>query len=206
METTNTKPHTGGDTRGGGAHGGRGSFGGRGGGPRRSNFDRPKPEFDQKILAIRRVTRVVSGGRRMTFSVAIAIGDKKGSVGLGTGKALDTALAIGKALKSAKKNMIKIKLTKTMSIPHDVNAKYTSSRVTLMPNKGKGLVAGSAVRDVLVLAGIKDVTAKILSGSKNRLNNAQAVVKALSFIADRQAPIVVDVPEKIEVPVEAEEV
>ncbi len=157
------------------------SFGGndrkRGGGP---NFERPKPEFDQKMIGIRRVTRVVSGGRRMSFAVALAIGDKKGSIGLGTGKGADTALAISKALKQAKKNMFKIKTTKEMSIPYDVSVKYSSSQLNLMPNKGKGLVAGSTVRDMLVLAGIKNVTAKIHTRSKNKLNNARAAFLALS--------------------------
>ncbi len=142
-------------------------------------FERAKPEFDQKMVSIRRVTRVVSGGRRMTFAVAIAIGDKKGSIGLGTGKGGDTALAIAKALRIAKKNMFKINLTKEHSIVHDVSAKYASSRLTIMPNRGKGLVAGSTVRDILVLGGVKNVTAKINSGSKNKLNNARAAYAAL---------------------------
>lgn len=157
----------------GGFSGGRNKKGG-------ANFERPKPEFDQKMIGIRRVTRVVSGGRRMTFAVALAIGDKKGSIGLGTGKGTDTALAIGKALKQAKKNMFRIKTTKDMSIPHDVSIKYASSILNLMPNKGKGLVAGSTVRDMLVLAGIKNVTAKLHTRSKNKLNNARAAYNALA--------------------------
>ncbi len=145
----------------------------------RAQFERPKPEFDQKMVSIRRVTRVVAGGRRMTFAVAIAIGDKKGSVGLGTGKGGDTAVAIAKALRQAKKNMFKIKTTKTMSIPHEIEAKFSSSCLTMMPNRGKGLVAGSTVRDMLALAGIKNVTAKLHSGSKNKLNNARAAYATL---------------------------
>jgi len=148
----------------------------------RARFERPKPEFEQKIIKIRRVTRVVAGGRRFSFSVVMVIGDKKGAVGVGIGKASDTALAIGKALKDAKKNLRKISTTKTMSIPQDVRAKLCSSKVILMPNKGKGIVAGSSVRDVLNLAGLKDVSAKILSGSKNKLNNARAAMKALSTL------------------------
>ena len=160
---------------------GRGGSGSRPGGDRGGRYsDRPKPEFDQKILAIRRVTRVVAGGRRMAFSVAMAIGDKKGMIGVGTGKGLDTALAINKAIKSAKKNMVKLKLTKTMSLPHQVSAKYSSSSIMIMPNRGRGLVAGSAIRDIINLGGIKDTTAKVLSGSKNKLNIARATVKALS--------------------------
>src|SRR3989344_1360715 len=93
--------------------------------PRRGqSFDRPKPEFDQKIVSIRRVTRVVAGGRRFSFSVALLAGDKKGSIGLGLGKAGDTSFAINKALRNAKKNMVKLKLTKTMSIPHELSAKF----------------------------------------------------------------------------------
>src|SRR3989344_9528639 len=141
----------------------RKSFGGRGGAPKGGGrggprgYDRPKSEYDQKILSIRRVTRVVSGGRRMSFAVSMLIGDRKGSVGVGTGKAADTALAINKAIKSAKKHLLKVKMTKTMSLPHDIEAKYSSGRVMLMPNHGRGIVAGSAVRDILVLAGLKDV-------------------------------------------------
>lgn len=145
----------------------------------RSFFERPKPEFDQKMVSIRRVTRVVAGGRRMTFAVALAIGDKKGSIGLGTGKGGDTSLAIAKALRQAKKNMFKIKMTKENSIPYQVAAKFSSSKLTMMPNRGKGLVAGSTVRDMLILAGLKNITAKLHSGSKNKLNNARVAYKTL---------------------------
>jgi small subunit ribosomal protein S5 len=150
-----------------------------------SNFQRVKPEFDQKIVNIRRVTRVVAGGRRFSFSVALVAGDKKGAIGLGLGKAGDTALAINKALRNAKKNMIKVTLTKTMSIPHELSAKFSSSKVVLMPNKGRGLVAGSVIRDMVNLAGIKDITGKIQSNSKNKLNNAKAVMEALAMISTK---------------------
>jgi len=148
----------------------------------RGKFERQKPEFEQKIINIRRVTRVVAGGRRFSFSVVMILGDKKGSVGLGTGKAGDTALAIEKAIKRAKKNLRKINTTESMSIPHDVQAKFCSSVVMIMPNKGRGIVAGSSVRDILNLGGLKNVSAKILSGSKNKLNNAQAAIKALDIL------------------------
>lgn len=159
------------------------------GGRRGSSFNRVKPEFDQKILDIRRVTRVVAGGRRFSFSVALVAGDKKGSVGLGLGKAGDTALAINKALRNAKKNMIRLKLTKTMSIPHELSAKFSSSQVMLRPNKGRGLVAGSVVRDIVKLSGMKDITGKIISNSKNKLNNAKAVILALSAISSKYKKI-----------------
>src|SRR5574343_116806 len=183
---TNNKPNTNTKPR----------FGSKQSGPRsntqngerkpRAFFEKPKPEFDQKMVSIRRVTRVVSGGRRMTFAVAIAIGDKKGSIGLGTGKGADTAVAIAKALRQAKKSMFKIAVTKDMSINHESSFKFGSSKITIMPNKGKGLVAGSTVRDMLVLAGIKNVTGKIQSGSKNKLNNARATYDALASIKARK--------------------
>ncbi len=145
----------------------------------RRTVERVKPEFDQKILDIRRVTRVVSGGRRFSFSVSIVAGDRKGKVGVGIGKASDTALAIEKAFRDAKKNMVKINLNKEMSIPYNLESKLGSAKLVIMPAPGKGIVAGSAVRNVLDLLGAKNVGAKILSRSKNKLNIARATVKAL---------------------------
>jgi len=171
---------------------GKENFSGKKNSGRRSSFTRPKPEFDQKIISIRRVTRVVAGGRRFSFSVALVAGDKKGSVGLGLGKAGDTALAINKAVRNAKKNMVKLKLTKTMSIPHELSAKFSSSYVKLIPNKGRGLVAGSVVRDIVKLSGVKDITGKILSNSKNKLNNAKAVIEALLPISIKYSKPVVE--------------
>lgn len=151
--------------------------------PQRSDKERVKPEFDTKIISIRRVTRVASGGRRFTFSVAVVSGDRKGRVGVGLGKAGDTSIAIDKATRDAKKNMIKIALSPAMTIPHMVMGKYCSARVMIMPAKGKGVVAGSSVRNVIELAGIKDVCAKILSGSKNKINNARVAIRALSMLS-----------------------
>lgn len=168
----------GGGSRGGSSRGGSGAP--RKGGPREGGrFERPRPEFDSKMIQIRRVTRVVAGGRRFSFSVAMVAGNRKGSVGVGIGKAADTATAIDKAMKSAKKNMIKVRTSKEMMIPHEVSAKNSSARVMIMPAHGRGMVAGSAVRNVLELAGIKNVRAKIISGSKNKLNIARAAVSAL---------------------------
>lgn len=147
--------------------------------------ERVKPEFDQKILSMRRVTRVVAGGRRFSFSVALVAGNKKGMVGVGTGKAMDTALAIEKAFRDAKKNMRAIPFTKEMSVPHDAQAKYASSVVKVMPAPGRGMIAGGAVRSVLEFAGAKDVAGKILSRSKNALNNARATLKALELMRVR---------------------
>ena len=151
----------------------------RRGGKKPERGVRAKPEFDNKILAIRRVARVVAGGRRFNFSVALVAGDKKGKVGVGLGKAGDTALAIDKALRDAKKHMIAINMTKDMSIPHESFAKYSSARITLSPSRDRGLVAGSAARTVLELAGLSNIVAKIVSPSKNKLNIARATIQAL---------------------------
>lgn len=145
--------------------------------PRRES--KVRPEFDQKIISIRRVTRVVTGGRRFSFSVAVVAGNRRGSVGVGLGKAGDTSLAIEKAMRNAKKNMITVALNKNQSIPHEVSAKYSASRVMIMPAPDRGIIAGSSVRTVLELAGIKDISAKIRSGSKNKINNARAAITAL---------------------------
>lgn len=173
-------PAKGADSRGPRRGGGDRKDGNRG--PRRTFADRPK-DVDQKILEIRRVTRVVAGGRRMSFAVSMIIGDKQGVVGIGVGKGNDTALAINKALKDAKKHAIKIKRTEKHSVPVSVDAKYCSSSIMIFPNKGKGLVAGAAVRDILILAGVRDVTGKVISGSKNKLNTARATMRALRSIS-----------------------
>ncbi len=143
---------------------------------------RTKPEFEQKIVSLRRVTRVMAGGRRFSFSVCLVAGNKKGMVGVGQGKASDTPLAIEKAFRDAKKNMITVNATKEMSIPHDVEAKYAASRVKIMPAPGKGILAGSSVRTVLELAGLREVGAKLLSRSKNSANNAYVAIKALRML------------------------
>ncbi|MEY2641312.1 MAG: ribosomal protein small subunit ribosomal protein [Candidatus Parcubacteria bacterium] len=139
-----------------------------------------RSEYDQRMLNIRRVTRVSSGGRRFSFSVAMAIGDRKGKVGVGIGKAGDTALAIEKAIKDAKKHLVTVPRTTGNSIPHLVEAKYASAIVSIQPSKGRGLVAGSAVRDLAELAGVNDIVGKVQSGSKNKLNIARATLKALA--------------------------
>ncbi|MCK5021692.1 MAG: 30S ribosomal protein S5 [Candidatus Pacebacteria bacterium] len=147
---------------------------------KRSRFIKPKSEFDQKIIKIRRVTRVMSGGRRFSFSVAIVLGNRKGKIGVGIAKAGDTALAIEKAVKNAKKNMVQLKLTNNNSISYELSKKYCASVIKLIPTKeGKGLSAGSAVKTILELAGITDVSGKIMTRSKNKLNIARATVGAL---------------------------
>lgn len=163
---------------------GRGGQRGRGGArpAGRSRDERARSEFNQKIIGIRRVARVMAGGRRFNFSVAMVLGDSRGRVGVGIGKAADTALAIEKATRAAKRNMITLNLTKKGSIPQNVEAKYCASVVQIRPSAGRGLVAGSSVRIVLELGGVTDVTAKILSRSKNPINNARAAIEALRAI------------------------
>lgn len=151
----------------------------------RSGRPTEKPEFDQKTIDIRRVTRVVKGGRRFSFSAVIAAGDRAGRVGLGVGKASDVAQAIEKGFKDARKHLLRIGLTKEFSLPHEIRAKFTSSRVRLAPAPGRGLSAGSSARIILELVGARDISAKFLSRSKNKLNNARAVMSALSQFAQK---------------------
>jgi small subunit ribosomal protein S5 len=127
----------------------------------------------------------MAGGRRFSFSVTVVIGDKKGRVGVGLGKGADTALAIDKAVRSAKKALITVPLTKTRSIAHAITAPYASSTVEIIPSPGRGVVAGSAMRVVIEYAGITDVIAKIQTRSKNKLTIARATVEALKTLQNR---------------------
>jgi small subunit ribosomal protein S5 len=183
-------PATEGEAKEGFNRGRRGAGGDKRGGARRprrgTRPERVRPEFDQKIISIRRVTRVMAGGRRFSFSVAIVIGDRRGKVGVGIGKAGDTQAAIEKAIRDAKKHMIVVPMNKEGQILHDVHTKYASSEVMIMPAPGRGIVAGSSVRTVLEHAGVKDVTAKIFSRSKNKLNNARAAVEALKLLKNNK--------------------
>jgi small subunit ribosomal protein S5 len=125
----------------------------------------------------------MAGGRRFSFSVTVVIGDRKGRVGVGIGKGADTALAIDKAVRDARRNLITVPLTADRSIRHAVSAKYSSSTLTIMPSPGRGLVAGSAVRTVLEYAGIGNVVSKILTRTKNKLQIARATVAALKTLS-----------------------
>lgn len=166
--------------------GGRGAIRGRSSrGGSRSRAPRERGEFEQVTIDARRVARVMAGGRRFNFSLVIVIGDKKGRVGVGLGKGVDTALAIDKATRDAKKHLITVLRTASGSIPHQVRTKYASSTVEIIPSKGRGLVAGSAVRTVLDLAGVTDVVTKIHSRSKNKLTIARATVEALKMLRVR---------------------
>lgn len=157
----------------------RGSLRGRSGSRGRGHAPRERSEFEQVTIDARRVARVMAGGRRFNFSLVVVIGDKKGRVGVGLGKGADTALAIDKAVRDAKKHLIRVVRTSSNSIPHQVRAKYAASMVEIIPSKGRGLVAGSAMRIVLDLAGVTDVVTKIHTRSKNKLTIARATVNAL---------------------------
>lgn len=148
--------------------------------PRGEKTERERPEFDQKVLDVRRTTRVVAGGRRFSFRAAVVIGDHNGRVGLGVGKGVDVAAAVEKAVLLGKKEIVYIPLTKTKTIPHAVEGKVSAARVLLKPvREGRGLVAGGPIRVIADLGGIKDLTAKILGRTPNKLNNAQATMAAL---------------------------
>jgi small subunit ribosomal protein S5 len=168
--------------------GGRGAVRGRSprGGNRGARPPRERGEFEQVTIDARRVARVMAGGRRFNFSLVVVIGDKKGRVGVGLGKGVDTALAIDKAVRDAKKHLLTVLRTKSGSIPHQVVCKYASSTVEIMPSPGRGLVAGSAVRTVLDLAGVTDVVTKIHTRSKNKLTIARATVAALAKLRARE--------------------
>lgn len=146
---------------------------------------RERGEFDQVTIDARRVARVMAGGRRFNFSVVVVLGDRKGRVGVGLGKGADTALAVDKATRDAKRNLISIPRTDSHSIPHEVRAKYAAALVELMPSKGRGLVAGSAVRTVLDFGGVTDIVTKLHSRTKNKLAIARATIAALTKLAKK---------------------
>lgn len=144
----------------------------------RKPIKREKPEFEQKLLDLARVTRVVKGGRRFRFRATLVIGNRKGTVGVGVAKGSDVSDAIQKAYNDAKKNKITIQLAGN-TISHDVTTKLGSAKVLLKPaSEGRGVIAGGAVRSVVDLAGIRDIVSKSL-GSSNKLNVARATVQAL---------------------------
>ena len=139
-----------------------------------------KEEFKEKVLDIRRVTRVVAGGKRFRFRITVIIGDEKGRVGVGVAKGLDVQNAVEKAKTAAKKHILILNLKDGRTIPHEVFAKYSAARVLIKPAAaGRGLRAGGAVRSVLALAGVKDATAKCLGRTPNKLTNALAAIEAL---------------------------
>jgi small subunit ribosomal protein S5 len=144
-----------------------------------------KREFEQKVVEIKRVTRVVAGGKRMRFRALVVIGDKKGKVGMGLRKGVDVAEAVNKAVNAAKKNMITVPIVDG-TIPHQVNIKYKSSKILLLPaSKGTGIIAGGALRSVLDLAGVHNVLSKMF-GSSNNVNNVKAAFEAFKRMKSKE--------------------
>ena len=166
-----------------------------------------KSEFDHRVLDVRRTARVVAGGRRFSFRVTEAVGDRKGQVGLGVGKGASVAEAIDKAVFQAKKGIFRIPLTAARSIPHETEAKFSAASVILKPaREGRGLVCGGPLRPIADLAGIRDLTAKILGRTPNKLNNARAAMEALKKLKpEARSPIQSGTkPEKISDPASPE--
>lgn len=139
-----------------------------------------EPEYEQKLLDVRRTARMVAGGRRFSFRAVVIVGNKKGKVGVGIAKGADVTIAVNKAVREAKKYLIKVPITKDGSISYKVEAKYGAARVMLKPAvKGRGIIAGGTVRVICNLAGIENVTAKIIGKTGNKLNNGRATILAL---------------------------
>lgn len=146
-----------------------------------------KKEFEESVLQIDRVTRVVQGGRRLRFRATVAIGDKKGRVGIGIGKATEVSIAVQKAVSAAKKALIRVPITKNDSIPHQIKMKYKAAKLLIFPAApGTGVIAGGTLRKILELAGIKNVLSKSL-GTSNRVVTTQAAIKALSQLRPLRA-------------------
>lgn len=170
--------------------------------PDRKKHSRSKEvkEFEETTLCVDRVTRVVKGGRRMRFRAVVVVGDKKGKVGIGTGKSNEVMSAVQKAAAEAKRSMIMVPL-KNGTLPHEIDTKYKSARIRLLPaSEGTGVIAGGALRTVLEHAGVRNVLSKRY-GSTNKLVNAQCIMKALSnlrgeYIDDSSAPVKQDSDDK----------
>ena len=142
-------------------------------------------EFDQKLVEVKRVTRVVAGGKRMRFRALVVIGDHKGKIGIGLKKGMDVTEAINKAVNAAKKSMITVPIVND-TIPHEVNIKYKSSKLLMRPARpGTGVIAGGAVRSVLDLAGVKNVISKMI-GSNNKTNNVRAAFEAFKSMRSKE--------------------
>lgn len=142
--------------------------------------EKPKKEFNESLIEVRRVTKVTTWWRRMAFRATMLIWDGKGKVGVGVAKGADVSIAVKKATREAYKNVVNVPITKANTVPYTITAKFKACRVKLIPaSSGTGLKAGSSVRQVLELAGYENVLSKII-GSNNKLNNVLATLTALT--------------------------
>jgi small subunit ribosomal protein S5 len=150
---------------------------------RRQVNTKPKSEFDDRLLEIRRVTRVMAGGKRFSFRATVVVGNRNGRVGVGIAKGKDVMAAVQKARRQAEKAIIVIPRKDNRTIPYEVEAKYGAARIRIKPaSLNHGLIAGGPARAIFELAGIKDITAKITGRTKNKLSNAMAALEALKLI------------------------
>ena len=146
---------------------------------------REESEFDKKLVSVRRVTKVVKGGRTMRFSAVVVVGDKKGSIGIGMGKAKEVPLAIEKATANGRKNMKKVNVVNG-TIPHEIVASFGASKIILLPAKeGTGVIAGGSARSVIELAGIRNIVTKN-HGSSNKTNCVKATLKGLLSLRTKE--------------------
>jgi len=145
----------------------------------KGKFKKEKPEFDQQIVDLARVTRVTKGGKQMSFRACVVIGDRKGRVGYGVDKGKDVQMAVEKAVNQAKKSLIRVPLIKD-TVPHMVKAKFKAGRVMIKPApRGSGIIAGSSIRTVLEMAGVPNASAKMIGKSNNKIVNVKAAFEAL---------------------------
>jgi len=163
--------------------------GNRGGRPRRRPSRQKPQEFQEQVIDLRRVTRVMAGGKRFRFRATVLLGDGKGRIGVGVAKGLDVESSIGKAKAQAKKKLINIDLVDG-TITHEVQAKFSAAKVLIKPAPaGHGLMAGGSPRIVLKLAGVQNATAKCVGSTTNKLTNALATVEALKKLKSPKAKI-----------------
>jgi len=160
----------------------RGPGGPGGRGPSRRPLVK-KSEYKEKVIEVRRVTRVVAGGKRFSFRATVVVGDYRGRVGIGVAKGLDFAASVMKAQRKAEQEVIKVELLENRTVPYMIEAKYGAAKVRIKPaTKGHGLIAGGSLRTVLELVGVRDVSAKIVGRTKNKIANARAGIVALKSI------------------------